>query len=174
MNNFRQERLMANQNSPDASPNFSLRQLFFVVTLAAVYLGFVQVSPAFANLILIVVGPAFARTIIAEELLQKQNQQFPWAMRLKVLICSIGLMISALLIAATTFVLVSMLFGLIASLFGVAIAMSEFWFENAVLGSLGGMVIGSGVAFIAFAVFLYHRWPLRLIEESKSDHRLNG
>ena len=165
---------MANQNSPDTAPNFTLRQLFFAVTLAAIYLGFVQISPAFANLILLVVGPAFARTVIADELFRRHGQQFPWTLRLRVLVNSLGLMISALLIAAMTFVLVSMLFGLIASLFGVAIAMSEFWFENAVLGSLGGMVIGSGVAFIAFAVFLYYWWPLRLIKEPNSDQRFNG
>ncbi len=165
---------MANQNKSEATPTFSLRQLFFAVTLSAVYLGFVQFSPAFANLMLMIIGPAFARTIIAEEMMQKHNQPFPVAERLKVLVGSIGLMIAALLIAAVTFVLVSMLFGLIASLFGIAIAMSEFWFENAVLGSLGGMVIGSGVAFIAFATFLYYWWPLQSAHSPNSSQRWDG
>ncbi len=143
-----------------STSTFSLRLLFQVVTVSAVFLGLFRLMPELAVGVGLVLSPAIVRTAWIAEQKRRQGIEFTLRLRLHALLTSLMIVVVALIAGLLAFAGVSMLFGLMALLFGTTTGFHDLGFDTAVIGTIGGMVWGMAASMIAAtAVFVFY-WKM--------------
>ncbi len=150
----------ADQSDPrchDAT-SISLWTLFQVLTACCIFLAILRFSPTLALVATVVFGPAVIRTAWVSEIHRRQKKSFRWPERIRFFGGSVAVVLMTLSAGLLSFVVISAGFGVLGLVFGGAITSFEMGYEAAVMATVGGMVWGMAVGFLAMCFVVCKLW----------------